>query len=442
MPRHDGVSLALAAITLMTGFTSSRARAEPLTATERKISAAVDRGVPESLVFLERVVDVNSGTMNFAGVAEVGRMFRAEFERLGFTTRWVDGAPFERAGHLVAERRGRSADLRVLLIGHLDTVFEADSPFQRFQRLDDSTAAGPGVIDMKGGNVVMLLALRALAEAGRLDRLDVTAVLTGDEEKSGRPLDLARRDLIAAADHADLAIGFEDGAGDPKTAVIARRGSSSWTLRTGGRAAHSSQIFREGVGSGSVFEAARFLAAIHDSLSVERYLTFNPGVVVGGTTIGYSAEEGRGTAFGKTNVVAESTVVAGDLRALSLEQREQAKAAMRRIVARHLPGTGAELEFDDGYPPLAPIPGNQRLLDEFDRASRDLGFGPVAAVDPSRAGAADVSFTAGRVEGAIDGIGLMGDGGHTVREVADLRTLPMNAKRIAVMLSRLKAPRR
>jgi len=353
MTRPGSFALAIAA-SLLWILPALPAQAASLNATEKKIAAVVDRGVPASLALLERTVNVNSGTMNFAGVAEVGRLFGAELERLGFEAHWIDGVEFGRSGHLIAERRGRGARLQVLLIGHLDTVFEADSPFQRFTRIDDSTAAGPGIIDMKGGVVVLLLALSALADAGRLDRLDVTVVLTGDEESVGYPLEAARRHLKAAAPLADLAIGFEDGDGDPKTAVIARRGSSNWTLRAAGRAAHSSQIFRPDLGSGAVFEAARFLSAIHDSLRGEPYLTFNPGLILGGTTLGYSAAEGRGTAFGKSNVIAESTVVAGDLRALTFEQRERAKAAMWRILERHHPGTDARLEFEDRYPPWRP----------------------------------------------------------------------------------------
>jgi glutamate carboxypeptidase len=316
-------------------------------------------------------------------------------------------------------------------------VFEKDSPFQRWVRIDETTARGPGVIDMKGGDVIILLALHARADAGALDRLSITVVLSGDEEHQGDPIERARADLHEAADWADVSIGFEDGAGDPRSAVIARRGSSSWTLRTVGHPAHSSQIFTPEVGSGAIYEAGRILAAFHDSLSRETYLTVNPGLVLGGTTIGLVPEAGRGTASGKTNVVPESTVVEGDLRAVSLEQRERAKETMRRIVARHLPRTGATIVFDDGYPPLSPSPGNQRLLALYDRGSQDLGFGSVDAVDPSRAGAADVSFTEGRVEMAIDGIGLMGSGGHTVEETADLRTLPSQAKRAAVLLWRL-----
>jgi glutamate carboxypeptidase len=412
-----------------------------LSAAERRMVASVDRQLPARLALLERTVEVNSGTMNLDGVREVGRMFAPEFERLGFRTRWVDGAPFRRAGHLVARRDGRAGATRVLLIGHLDTVFERDSPFQRFERLSDSTARGPGTTDMKGGIVVMLMALEALRDAGALDRLAFTVVLTGDEESVGDPIELARADLIEAGRWADVAIGFEDGAGDPRTPVISRRGSTTWRLRAEGRAYHSSQIFRDDVGYGAIYEAARILSAFRDSLAGEPLLTFNPGVMLGGTAVAFDTTESRGAAFGKANVVAESTVVQGDLRAGSLEQRERAKATMRRIVARHLPVTSAAITFDDGYPPMAATDGNRALLAIYDGASRDLGLGGVEPVDPMRAGAADVSFVAADVEMAIDGIGLMGEGGHTERETADLRTLAGQARRVAVTLDRLSRRR-
>ena len=404
---------------------------------ERRMVSSVDRNVPAALELLERAVEINSGTMNFEGVRETGRLFQAEWDALGFQTRWIDGAPFHRAGHLFASRAGKRPALHVLFIGHLDTVFEKDSPFQRWRRLDDSTAHAPGSTDMKGGIVVMLLAVKALHDAGVLDRLTLTVALIGDEEKSGDPQELARRDLVEAARAADVAIGFEDGNGDPRDAVIARRGSTGWVLRTRGKPYHSSQIFRDDIGHGAIFEAARILRAFEDSLGHEAYLTFNPGVMVGGTAISFDREAARGTAYGKSNVIAESTTVAGDLRALSIPQRERAKDVMRRIVADTTRHTGATITFYDGYPPLAPSEGNRRLLARFDQASRDLGYGPVGADDPARAGAADISFTEGLVEMAIDGVGLMGTGGHTVEETADLRTLGVQAKRVAVTLSRL-----
>lgn len=402
---------------------------------EARLVAEVGAGNGAALELLERAVEINSGTMNFAGVREVGELFAGELEALGFATEWVDGAPFERAGHLVARRAGSGP--AILLIGHLDTVFELDSPFQRFERLSESEAAGPGITDMKGGNVVMVYALRALAEVGVLDDLDLRVVLTGDEEKSGRPLSAARAALRTAAGGAAYALGFEDGDSDPATAVISRRGSTSWRLRTTGVPAHSSQIFTAEIGAGAIYEAARILSAFYEQLSIVPDLTFNPGVITGGTEATLDSSRKRGTAFGKDNVVAQSARVDGDLRALTPEQYESAKATMQEIVAENLPRTTATLTFSDGYPPLAPTAGNRALLERYSQVSEDLGFGPVAAVDPRKAGAADVSFVAGIVPQVLDGLGLMGRGGHTVEEVADLTTLPSQTQRAAVLLYRL-----
>lgn len=413
------------------------APAQNLTPTERRIVDAVDAGTANAIALIERTVNINSGTHNHAGVKAVADVLAPAFQRLGFTTRWVDGSAWSRAGHLIAEWRGNGQGPKVLLIGHLDTVFEPDSPFQRFERVPNDSAHGPGIADMKGGNVVMLLALEALQAAGVLDRLQITAVFTGDEEDSGRPIALARKELIDAADWADIALGFENGPEAPHVAVIARRGSTTWQLRTSGVPSHSSQVFSRDVGSGAIYEMARILSQFHDSLSNDPPLTFNPGVVVGGTTVTFDPVENRGTAFGKTNVVAESAAVAGDLRAITPEQLERAKTTMQRIAGRHYPRAGAQLTFDDGYPPFAPTEGNRRLLAMLDRASRDAGLPPVGPVDPARAGAADIAFVAGRVEMALDGLGLKGRADHTVEETADLTMVPVQAKRAALLLARL-----
>jgi glutamate carboxypeptidase len=429
--------IALAAAPLRAGGDDAIAAAGALTAAEQQLVATIDAGTPAAVDLLRRLVDVNSGTMNFAGVRRAGELVAPELEGLGFTTRWIDGTPFGRAGHLVAERPGTSGGPKVLLIGHLDTVFEADSPFQRFEPLDGERAKGPGTIDMKGGIVVMLEALRGLQAAGSLDRLHLVVVLHGDEEDSGAPLSLARADLIGAAQGAAYALGFEDGDGTPERAVIARRGSMDWQLRVTGTPAHSSQVFQPEVGAGAIYEMARILSGFYEELAGEPNLTFNPGVVVGGTTVTFDVPQARGTAFGKNNVVAGDVRLAGDLRTLSPEQLASAQERMRRIVAAHLPGTSAELTFAEGYPPMAPTDANRALLAKLDQASRDLGLGPVTAVDPRRAGAADVSFVSGIVPAILDALGLKGTGGHTNDETADLRTLPSQAKKAGLLLHRL-----
>jgi glutamate carboxypeptidase len=367
-------------------------------------------------------------------VREVGRVILAEFDALGFETEWVEGAAFDRSGHVVARYGDRGPHL--LLIGHLDTVFEPESPFQRFVR-DGDRAAGPGVVDMKGGDVIILKALQALADVGVLDELTITVVMTGDEERSGRPLDLSKAAIVDAAERADIAIAFENGDSNPATAVVARRGSTGWRLDVRGNPAHSSQIFQPEVGAGAIYEVSRILQQFYDRLAGEPLLTFNPGVMIAGTDVRYDATNAGGDAYGKSNVVAEHAVVTGDIRTITLEQLETARAVMRFVTGQSLPGTSAEITFDVGYPPLAPSDGNRRLLALFDAVSRDLGAGPVSAVDPRNAGAADVAFTTGLVEMAIDGLGPGGGNDHTVDEWIDLPTLALQTKRAAILMLRL-----
>ena len=408
---------------------------DTLSAAERSVARHVDQRSAEGIALLERIVNINSGTMNFAGVRAVADVLRARFDALGFRTRWVDGAPFGRAGHLVAEHPAKGPKL--LLIGHLDTVFEPTSPFQTMERLADSTARGPGIIDMKGGDVIIVVALESLKAAGLLDAINVTVVLHGDEEHAGEPQSLARATLIEAARGAAAAIGFEDGSGDLRTGIVARRGAIGWRLDVTGQAAHSSQIFKDSIGAGAIFEAARILDAFRTQLAGEPYLTFNPGVALGGARVSLDAVANKGTAEGKTNIVAERMSVQGDLRTLSPEQLRRAQAAMRAIVAANLGHTTATITFADGYPPMAPTAGNRQLLALHDEASRALGLGTVSAVDPGKAGAADVSFVAGLVPMAIDGIGLAGHDDHSPQETADLKSLSVRAKRAALTIYRL-----
>jgi glutamate carboxypeptidase len=433
-PMNHIAQLALIAISLFSINNKAFAR-EPIDPVEAAIVSHVNKDHERSVALLREVVDINSGTMNFAGVRRVGSVFEREFKALGFSTRWVDGSGFNRAGHLVATHGKRGP--RLLLIGHLDTVFAEDSAFQKLQLLDAGSARGPGSTDMKGGDVIIIHALRALHDNGQLDKMSIRVVLMGDEENRGEPATLANKVLIDAGEWADIAIGFEDGDGNPKTAAISRRGSSGWQLKVTGKPAHSSQIFQPDVGAGAIFETARILDGFRQALSGVPNLTFNPGVITGGTDATLDEDSSRSTAFGKGNVIAQTVLLSGDLRAISPEQLASARRTMNTIVDAHLPHTNATLTFSDGYPPMAPTDGNARLLALYNAISLDLGFGEVSAINPRNAGAADISFIADKVDMAIDGIGLMGSGGHTVEEIADLNTLDSQTARAAILLYRL-----
>jgi glutamate carboxypeptidase len=421
----------LLAIALLAGPT---AQAQKLTATERKLVASVQQRLPQTEQLLERVVNINSGTLNVAGVREVGQVFRQEFEALGFKTEWVAmPAAMQRAGHLVAQHPGKKGK-KLFLIGHLDTVFELDMPFTKFTRLNDSIATGQGVNDMKGGDVVILAALQALHANGLLRDTRITAYFTGDEERGGKGPE-SRADFIARAKQADVALAFET-AVNLHTVATARRGSSSWLLKTSGTAAHSSTIFKPAVGYGAVFEAARILNSFRENLSQEQFLTFNPGLIVGGSEVKYDEAKARGEVVGKTNIIAPAATATGDLRFLTETQKEAARTKMRAIVAQNLPGTKAEITFTDGLPGMAPTPGNQHLAALVDQASRDLGLGPVVAGDPGSRGAGDVSYVAQYVD-CLDGLGASGKGAHAPGETMNLKEFPLLVERTALLLYRL-----
>jgi glutamate carboxypeptidase len=294
---------------------------------------------------------------------------------------------------------------------------------------------------MKGGNTLVIYALKALDAAGVLDGMHITVAFTGDEEKPGQPISVSRGALIEAARQSDVALGFETASG-MDYATIARRGSSGWTLRVQGRQAHSSGVFSEDTGSGAVFEAARILNAFYEDVRGEEFLTFNPGILLGGTDVSYDASAARGTAFGKTNVVANTVVVDGGLRFISDEQKEAARDKMRAIVdGPNRPQTSAAISFADAYPAMQPTDGNRALLDVLDQVSRDLGQGAVKAYDPGARGAADISFIAAYVDG-MDGLGVMGSGAHSPEETINLRTFPLLTQRAALLMHRLAQDQR
>ncbi len=416
-------------------FMGYQLQAQKLSRTEQKIIQKVKSLEGESIAFLEKVVNINSGTLNQEGVKAVGTEFDKAFSEIGFATQWI-AMPEEmnRAGHLFASLDGDKGK-KLLLIGHLDTVFEENSPFQQFERINDSMAYGPGANDMKGGDVVVLYALKALSELNLLKKASITVAFTGDEESTGKPLSISRKSLIEAGKKADIALGFETATGF-NNATIARRGASGWRVETQGKRAHSSGVFNDRVGAGAIFEMSRILNAFYEDVRGEEYLTFNPGTLLGGTFVEYDKQTSSGSVFGKTNVVAQKAVVNGGLRFISEEQKETARAKMREIVSQSLPQTSSSITFTDSYPAMGPTEGNQALLEVLSQVSEDLGFGAVTGYDPGRRGAADISFVADYTDG-LDGLGTMGSGAHTPQETVNLKTINALIQRAAVLIYRL-----
>ncbi|MGQ0835578.1 MAG: M20/M25/M40 family metallo-hydrolase, partial [Gammaproteobacteria bacterium] len=298
---------------LCTAHTSS---AKDLTPVEQQIVSASESEIPRAIQLLETLVNINSGTMNLEGVERIGQIMRNELEPLGFKVRWVPMKEVGRAGHLIAGHKGTGRGKRMLLIGHLDTVFEKDSPFQRFIRKGD-TAEGPGANDMKDGLAIMVAALRAMKTAGTLDAARITIVLSGDEERPGRPITISRRDMREAANHSDVALEFESLATkDGRDAgSIARRSSSQWFLNVTAKSGHSSGVFSKDAGFGAAYEMARILDAFRRELP-EPNATYNVGLLVSGATANIEDNNAAGSISGKTNIIPAAAVAHGDLRTL------------------------------------------------------------------------------------------------------------------------------
>jgi glutamate carboxypeptidase len=405
---------------------------------EKKVIAYIKTHQDSAMQLLVESVNINSGTLNIEGVKKVGALYAARLEKLGFTIEWVsEPDSLHRAGHLVATHvaQTRKKGKKLFLIGHLDTVFEPDMPAGPFTMLNDSTATGQGVNDMKGGDVVMITALEALQAAGQLKDMNVIAYFTGDEERSGNPHAVARRDFIERAKTCDMALGFESAFGLHQVAA-SRRGASGWTLDIAAKTGHSAMIFRDSYGDGAIYEAARILNAFREQLGSEQYLTFNPGFIIGGSEIKVDAQDARGEVVGKTNIISPAAHVTGDLRFLTEAQKLAARQKMQTIVAASLPGTQSTISFKDGLPAMEPTPGNLQLLQLTDKVTKDIGLGETTACDPGLRGAGDISDIAHYLD-CLDGLGAPGEGAHKAGETIDLKGFPLMIQRAAVLMYRL-----
>tara|TARA_B100000945_G_scaffold19839_1_gene14345 strand:- start:356 stop:1663 length:1308 start_codon:yes stop_codon:yes gene_type:complete len=416
-------------------FNQTNIASQDLSKEELQLQKYINTYSDEAIQLLEKIVNINSGTLNIKGNRKVGNIFKKELDKLNFKTYWVTyGKEVERAGHLFAEMRGGKGK-KIVLIGHLDTVFEKDHPFQTFKREGDK-AYGPGVADMKSGDVSILYIMKALDHIGVLEKMNLTIVLTGDEEKLGASPAIVRKELVDAGKWADIGLGFE-GTYGMDTGTVSRRSSSSWILTTTGIQGHSSQVFSDRLGYGAIFESSRILDGFRTQLSEEQYLTFNPGVIVGGTSTQFDPVLAQGSAFGKTNVVSQTVTVHGGIRTISSDQLETAIKSMEKIVSNNLPGTTAKIEFKRSYPPMEPKRANYKLLEKLEKINKALGYGAITPLDPSRRGAADISFVAPYVDAALAGMGPDGHASHSSEEWLDLSSFPITSTRAAIFIYRL-----
>ncbi|WP_425273154.1 M20 family metallopeptidase [Pseudomonas lactucae] len=404
---------------------------------EQSIVSYVDSHHAAQIDLLKKLVNINSGTDNVEGVVEVGNLIKPELEALGFDTRWHDlPAEMKHAGSLVAVHNGAKSAKRLLLIGHLDTVFPKASAFQTFTYVNDGKRAkGPGVIDDKGGIVTLLYALQALKQNGSLDTMNITVVLIGDEELAAKPTSVSRAVLISEAKKSDIALGFEF-ALSPNQLITERRGLSEWFLTSTGVDKHSATLFEPETGFGAIYESARVLDEMRSKLSNEQGLTLNPGLIVGGSTAVEDVASGQGKASGRKTTVARVASVHGDLRFSNEDQKNAAQAQLREIASRPLPQTSSTLNMNDIMPVMADRESNRKLLQAYSQVSVDLEGPVLVSASSAERGGADISYVNKYVTASLDGLGAWGEAAHSENESIDLDSLPVVTKRAAIFMSR------
>jgi glutamate carboxypeptidase len=371
--------------------------------------------MPAFLDDLEAIVNIDSGTFTKAGVDRVGAYLRERFNAFGFSTSF--DAQAEYGDHLIAARAGQNPDgPRLLLIGHMDTVFaEGESqsrPFALAQSQGHRIATGPGILDMKSGVLMGMYALHQLIETGQDGYARVTFVCNSDEEvgsPSSRPL------IQELAKQSDVALVLEPGRTEG-TVVSSRRGCGQYRVEAHGLAAHAGVEPQRGRN-----------AILELSYQVQKMQALNG--TVPGTTLSVGVIRGGE----RTNVVPDYACFDMDVRASSQEALRALEAAMRRVATqRHLQGTRITLSGSMLCQPFECTPASERLVRLAKEAGRDLG---IQIQDGGSGGASDANTTAAMGIPTLDGLGAGGGLAHNPGEYIELEFLP---KRIALIMGLIR----
>jgi glutamate carboxypeptidase len=366
------------------------------------------------LAAIERLVAVNSHTDNRDGGARVAEMLAGELASIeGVSVRTVPSTRF--APHLIASTRAAegSPEGCVAIVGHLDTVFPPGT-FEGFRR-DGALARGPGVLDMKGGLVVAIEALRALAAAGLLARARVRFAIVSDEEvgsPEGQPL--LRRELAGAA----CALVLEAGRAGDKV-ITARKGTGSAKVVATGKAAHAGNAHDKG--ANAIWALARFIDRAQALTDYGRGVTVNAGTITGGQS---------------KNTVPDEASAALDFRFERLTDGEATFAALAAAAseaAASVPGTSLSVEGGPARMPLERTDANVALYREYAAHARAAGLGDAEA--PLLGGGSDASTTAAIGIPSIDGLGPRGSGFHTRDELIEVASLLPKAEAMAAFIA-------
>jgi glutamate carboxypeptidase len=387
-----------------------------MSAKEIDVLAWLDAHETAMVDLLRRIVDIDSGSYDRAGVDRVGEVLQAHLREAGLA---VEVRPGERFGATFTARLpaadGRNEPGHVLLMGHRDTVFPEGEAARRPFRIENGKGYGPGVADMKAGLVLNSFVMAALAAHGGAP-LPVVALYTADEEiasPEGRPV------IEAAAEQARAVFNAEPGR--PEGGIVtSRNGAMFVQVEITGVAAHSGANHR--TGRSAIEEMARKITALHELTDYDAGLTVNVGLVEGGEAV---------------NTVAPRARFGFDVRFPTLAVQARAEQAVEAILARtHVPGTTTTVVEKRVFLPVEETPRNHALFEHYAASCADLGL---TAKPVFSGGSADSGFTSALGVPTICGTGPFGEKAHTPEEVCHLETLVPRAKAVALAVLRLTA---
>ena len=384
-----------------------------------RLRAMIARDEPRYLADLERLVNIDCGSYSPDGVNEVGRWTGAFLEGLGATVEARPDPDGRYGDTVIATFVGTPGAPRILLIGHLDTVFEAGTAAARPFRIDDGIARGPGVADMKAGLLAGLYAIRALVgELGTLPFERLTFVANPDEEV-GSPSSTPHIRALAADVDATFVLECARENGD---IVSARKGMLDARIVVHGRAAHAGVEPEKG--RSAIVEAARIVAAVHGLNGRWPGVTANVGAIRGGT---------------RPNIVPDRCELDVDLRSPTADGLDAAEAALRDVVAASsVPDTTADITIKATWRPMERLERSARLVDHARAVAAGLGFD---VADAATGGASDANTTSGLGVPTLDGLGPVGGNDHSPAEyLAVASVVPRTAMLAGLLLAVARDP--
>jgi len=375
----------------------------------------IDSRKDEMLTFLEKLVNIDSGSNFVEGVNQVGSMLIERLNEWGFETSIMEG---HRYGNHIYAQYG-TGDPSVLLMGHIDTVFPAGTAKQRPFTLNniEDKAYGPGVFDMKSGDVVMLYAVRAFLNSRSGEINGSVRIYLNSDEEPGSPE--SRDQLPKCLEGVNAALVFEPPAPDG-TLVTRRKGVGIFRLSVKGKAAHAGSEPEEG--ANAIDELIKKLVKINQLADPEKGTTINVGVIKGGE---------------EPYIVPEQAEASVDIRVPTLDEQRRIELGIQTLAKETAIG-GTQTSVNGGFhrPPMEPCAGTAELEGVIQSAGALLGS-KVSFTTSPRGGASDGNLIATAGTPCVDGMGALGGGAHTAQEFIVVSSMFEKAKLAALVLDAL-----